>query len=69
MIGEQILAPGETLDVFNPFPEFESLAPLTELQYSFCLLRESNQQQREKNRHRLPDDCDFRQLLSKPAHL
>ena len=39
MIGKQILAPGETLDVFNPFSEFESPVPLTELQYSFCLLR------------------------------
>jgi hypothetical protein len=64
VIGKQTLAPGETLDVFNPFSEFESPVPLTELQYSFCLLRESNEQQQEKNRHRLPDDCDFRQQLS-----
>jgi Peptidase family M23 len=63
VIGKQILAPGETLDVFNPFPEFESPVPLAELQYSFCLLRESNELEREKNRHRLPDDCDFRQQL------
>jgi hypothetical protein len=61
VIGKQILAPGEILDVFNPFSEFESSLPLTELRYSFCLLRESNEQQREKNRHRLPDDCDFRE--------
>ena len=64
VIGKQILAPGETLDVFNPFSEFESPVPLTELQYSFCLLREANEQQREKNLHRLPDDCDFRQELA-----
>jgi hypothetical protein len=64
VIGKQILAPGETLDVFNPFSEFESSLPLTELQYSFCLLRESNEQQREKNQHRLPDDCDFRQQFA-----
>ena len=48
LIGKQILAPGETLDVFNPFSEFESSPPLTELRYSFCLLRESNDQQRER---------------------
>ena len=49
VIGSQVLAPGKTLDVFNPFSEFESFVPLTELQYSFCLLRESNEQQaREK---------------------
>jgi hypothetical protein len=64
VIGKQILAPGEALDVFNPFAEFESFVPLTELQYSICLLRESTEQQREKNRHRLPDDCDFRQPLA-----
>jgi hypothetical protein len=64
VIGKQTLKPGETLDVFNPFSEFESVVPLTELQYSFCFLRESNEQQRERNLHRLPDDCDFRQQLS-----
>ena len=65
VIGKQILAPGETLDVFNPFSEFESPVSLVALQYSFCLLRESTEQQREKNRHSLPDDSaapweDFR---------
>ena len=64
MIGKQILAPGEALDVFSPFAEFESSVPLTDLQYSFCLLRESTEQQREKNRHRLPAACDFRQPLA-----
>ena len=59
VIGKQTLAPGEALDVFNPFPEFEPAVPLTELQYSFCFLFESDQQQRENNLHRLPDDCDF----------
>lgn len=61
VIGKQILAPGETLDVFNPFPEFESSVPLTDLKYSFCLLRESN---RKKNLHRLPEDCDFMQQFA-----
>jgi hypothetical protein len=64
VIGKQILAPGETLDVFNPFSEFESPVSLVALQYSFCLLRESTEQQREKNRHRLPDDCDFLQQFA-----
>ncbi len=64
VIGDQVLAPGEALDVFNPFSEFESFVPLTELQYSFCLLGESNEQQRQRNLHRLPDDCDFHQQLS-----
>jgi hypothetical protein len=64
VIGKQTLAPGETLDVFNPFSEFESAVPLTELEYSFCLLRESNDQERENNRHRLPDDCDLRERFA-----
>ncbi len=59
VIGKQVLAAGETLDVFNPFFEFESPVPLTKLRYSFCLLLESNAQQQEHNTHRLPDDCDF----------
>lgn len=63
VIGKQMLAPGKTLDVFNPFSQFESSIPLTELQYSFCLLSEANDEQRENNRHRMPDDCDLRQQL------
>jgi hypothetical protein len=64
VIGKQILASGQSLDLFNPFTEFESTVPLTHLQYSFCLLRESDQKERERNSHRLPDDCDFRQNLT-----
>lgn len=64
VIGKQVLAPGETLDVFNPFSQFEAQVPLTDLEYSFCLLRETNEKERDENRHRLPDDCDFRQALT-----
>jgi len=64
VIGKQTMAPGEHLDVFNPFFRFDSTAPLTELRYSFCLLREDDAQQRERNSHRLPDDCDFRQQIT-----
>jgi hypothetical protein len=61
VIGKQTMAPGEHLDVFNPFFRFDSTVPLSELRYSFCLLREENERERERNLHRLPDDCDFRQ--------
>jgi len=64
VIGRQTMAPGEHLDVFNPFFRFDSTVPLTELRYSFCLLREKNAQERERNSHRLPDDCDFRQQIT-----
>jgi hypothetical protein len=35
VVGNQILAPGQSLDVFNPFPEFEAQVPLKQLEYSF----------------------------------
>lgn len=60
-IGKRTMAPGEVLDIFNPFFEFGPSVPLDQLQFSFCLLRESNEQEREHNLHRLPDDCDLRQ--------
>ncbi len=60
IIGARVLHPGETLDIFNPFSQFESIVPLTKLRYSICLLKESNAQEEERNRHRLPGDCDFR---------
>ncbi len=59
VIGNQLLAPGQSLDVFNPFPQFEAQVPLSRLDYSFCLQRERSDAEREKNLHRLPDDCDF----------
>ncbi|HVZ28699.1 MAG TPA: M23 family metallopeptidase [Rhizomicrobium sp.] len=59
VIGRQILAPGQSLDVFNPFSEFEAAVPLDRLQYSFCLQRENSAAERQQNLHRLPDDCDF----------
>src|SRR5579872_5161053 len=40
VIGEQVMRPGEALDVFNPFPQFDAQVPLDELQLSFCLQRE-----------------------------
>ncbi len=64
VVGNQILRPAETLDVFNPFSEFESSVPLTKLEYSFCFLRESSEQERDHNRHRLPGDCDLRERLT-----
>lgn len=64
VIGNQILAPGATLDVFNPFSQFEAAMPLARLTYDFCLQREATPRQAEANRHRLPDDCDYTSSLS-----
>jgi hypothetical protein len=59
VIGEQLLAPGKGLDIFNPFSQFEAAMPLARLRYDVCLLRENTPAQQGANRHRLPDDCDF----------
>ncbi len=59
VIGNQLVQPGQTLDVFNPFSQFEAAVPLDRLEYAFCFVREANPQEAEANRHRLPDDCDF----------
>jgi len=59
VIGNQLMGPGQSLDVFNPFPEFEAQLPLDRMVFSFCLQRESSDAEREKNLHRLPDDCDY----------
>lgn len=59
VIGDRFLEPGGSLDVFNPFAEFDRDVPLNRLEYSFCFLRENGPGERERNLHRLPDDCDF----------
>jgi hypothetical protein len=58
VIGQQLMRPGEALDVFNPFPEFDAQVPLDELLFSFCLQREDTASEQQRNLHRLPDDCD-----------
>jgi len=64
VIGKQTFRPGESLDVFNPFYAFDSTLPLAQLEFSFCMLRESNELEQQRNSHRLPGDCDFRQQVS-----
>jgi len=64
VIGPRLLLPGKTLDVFNPFYEFQPEVMLTEVRYSFCFLQEANEMERDRNRHRLPGDCDVREELT-----
>lgn len=64
IIGERLLAPGQTLDVFNPFNEFGPELKLSEMRFSFCLQRQASSEEAEKNRHRLTGDCDLREELS-----
>ena len=39
------------------------------MRYDFCLLREDTAAQRDANRHRLPDDCDFVSSLAVTPHV
>jgi hypothetical protein len=64
VIGNPMLAAGGTLDIFNPFSEFDAAMPLDQLNYSFCLLDESTPAAHEHNLHRLPDDCDFTRTVT-----
>lgn len=59
VIGNQMLAPGASLDVFNPFSQFDAAMPVDRLQFAFCLQRENTPAEQNANLHRLPDDCDF----------
>ena len=60
-LGRRSWLPAGHWTIFNPFYEFGPGVSLDELKYSFCLVHESNVEEAEKNKHRLPDDCDMRQ--------
>jgi len=61
-----LLAPGQTIDVFNPFYSFAEEIPLHHLRYVFRYLREDNPQERTRNAHRLPMDYDIEAGLTVP---
>jgi len=58
IVSKHSLAPGETVDVFNPFYSLGGNVPISRMKYVFRYLVENNDQQRETNRHRLPIDFD-----------
>ena len=59
IVARPLLAPAETMDVFNPFYSFNDEMPLRRMQYAFRYLREDNAQEAAKDRHRLPMDHDL----------
>jgi hypothetical protein len=59
IVSKPLLAPGETVDVFNPFYSLAGDAPISGMRYVLRYLVENNDQQRETNRHRLPMDFDM----------
>ena len=71
VIGEQILVPGKSLDIFNPFTQFEARPCRLRdcVMISACCAKDSTPRQRDANRHRLPDDCDFVSSLAVSPHL
>jgi len=58
IVSKPLLAPGETVDVFNPFYSLSGDVPISKTTYVFRYLVENNDQQRESNRHRLPMEYD-----------
>lgn len=59
IVAPPLLTPGETIDVFNPFYSFSDDTPIHHMHYVFRYLREDNEEERAKNRHRLPMDHDL----------
>jgi murein DD-endopeptidase MepM/ murein hydrolase activator NlpD len=59
IVAAPLLAPGAIMDVFNPFYSFSAEIQLHRLQYAFRYLRENNEQEAARNRHRLPMDHDL----------
>ncbi len=59
IVAPALLAPGQTIDVFNPFYSFADETPLHHMRYAFRYLREENDQSRVRNAHRLPMDHDL----------
>jgi hypothetical protein len=57
IVSKPLLAPGETVDVFNPFYSLGADVPISKMTYVFRYLVENNDQQRETN-HRLRMDYD-----------
>jgi hypothetical protein len=58
IVSKPLLAPGETVDVFNPFYSLTGNIPISTMRYVFRYLIENSDQQREANRHRLMMDFD-----------
>ena len=52
IVSKPLLAPGETVDVFNPFYSLAGDVPIFKMKYVIRYLVENNDQQRETNRHR-----------------
>ena len=63
VIGEQMLPPGGTGRV-QSLLAVRGRHAVEPAHYDFCFLREATPQEREANRHRLPDDCDYISSLS-----
>lgn len=59
IVAPTLLMPGEVLDIFNPFYSFSEDVPIHRTHYAFRYLRENNEQEAAKNRHRLPMEHDL----------
>jgi murein DD-endopeptidase MepM/ murein hydrolase activator NlpD len=59
IVARPLLTSGGTMDIFNPFYSFSDEVPIHHVHYVFRYLREDNEEERAKNRHRLLMDHDL----------
>ncbi len=64
IVAKALLAPGDTVDIFNPFYSFPDGTPIHRMEYVLHYLLEDNDAEREQNRHRLPMDYDVETRIS-----
>jgi hypothetical protein len=59
IVAKPLVAPNETVDVFNPFFDLSPDLAINRMEYSFRYVREDNPQDRQANSRRLPTDSDL----------
>lgn len=59
IVAKELLPRRESQDIFNPFYSFPAVVPIHRLEYALRYLRQDNDQEAQRNRHRLPMDYDL----------
>lgn len=59
IIGNTIIKPGETINIYNPFYTFAADVNITYMEYAFFFNYSDTGHQKEINQHRLPIDFDL----------
>jgi hypothetical protein len=62
-IGNTILSPGESIDIFNPFYDFDREINVSNIKYEFYFDSTDSELSRDRNSARLPMDYDLAELM------